>query len=64
MTINGNTLTVTLRRIRSPQPEGYSTRSVDGGSQKKYLDDWHAAHPEKPLKLGEVETFSAPPQLR
>ena len=59
LTLSGNTLTVTPQDT-SPQPEGYSIIGWTAEARKKYLDDWHAAHPEKPLKLGEVETYSAP----
>jgi predicted dehydrogenase len=59
LTLSGNTLTVTPQDT-SPQPEGYSIIGWTAEARKNYLDDWHATHPEKPLKLGEVETYSAP----
>jgi predicted dehydrogenase len=59
MVINGNTVTVTPQDTR-PQPEGYSLNGWTAESKKKYLDEWRAAHPEPPVKLAEVETFSAP----
>ena len=45
MTINGNTLTVVPQDTR-PQPEGYSLNGWTAEAKKKYLDDWHAAHPQ------------------
>ncbi len=60
MVINGNTLTVTPQDTR-PQPEGYALNGWTAEAKKKYLDDWHAAHPEPPAKLAELETFSATP---
>jgi len=60
MTINGNTLTVIPQDTR-PQPEGYSLNGWTAEAKKKYLDDWHAAHPEPAAKLAELETFSATP---
>ena len=59
MTINGNTLTVAPQDT-SPQPEGYSLNGWTAAAKKQYLDEWHAAHPEPPAKLAEVETYSAP----
>jgi len=59
LTIAGDTLTVTPQDT-SPQPEGYSVDGWTAEAKKKYLDDWRAAHPEKPAKLGEVETYSVP----
>jgi predicted dehydrogenase len=60
MVINGNSLTVTPQDTR-PQPEGYSLNGWTAEAKKKYLDDWHAEHPQAPAKLPDVETFSAPP---
>jgi len=60
MMINGNTLTVTPQ-YTAPQPEGYSLNGWTSEMKKKYMDEWHAAHPEPPAKLPDVETFSAPP---
>jgi predicted dehydrogenase len=60
MVINGNTVTVTPQDTR-PQPEGYSLNGWTAEAKKKYFDDWHAAHPDTPGKLADVETFSAPP---
>jgi len=59
LTIGDNTLTV-APQDNSPQPEYYATNGWTAEAKKKYYDDWRAAHPEKPAKLGEVETFSAP----
>ncbi|HEY1987055.1 MAG TPA: Gfo/Idh/MocA family oxidoreductase [Terracidiphilus sp.] len=59
MTINGNTLTVAPQDT-NPQPEGYALNGWTAEAKKKYLDDWHAAHPVRPAKPGLVETFSAP----
>ena len=59
LTITGDTVTLAPQDT-SPQPEGYSTDGWTAEDKKKYLDEWRAAHPEKPPKLGEVETFSAP----
>jgi predicted dehydrogenase len=59
LTIVGNEITVAPQDT-SPQPEGYSLNGWTAEEKKKYLDDWRAAHPEKPPKLGEVETFAAP----
>ena len=59
LTINGNSLTVEPQDTR-PQPEGYSLDGWTAADKKKYLDDWHAAHPEPPVKLAEVETYAEP----
>ncbi|HEY3627968.1 MAG TPA: Gfo/Idh/MocA family oxidoreductase [Terracidiphilus sp.] len=59
LTIVGNTITVAPQDT-SPQPEGYSLDGWTAEEKKKYLDEWHAAHPAKQEKLGEVEAFSAP----
>jgi predicted dehydrogenase len=59
MEIIDNTVTVTPQDT-SPQPEGYSLNGWTASAKKKYFEDWHAAHPEPPAKLGEVETYSAP----
>jgi predicted dehydrogenase len=59
MTIAGNSVTVSPQDT-SPQPEGYSLNGWTAAAKKQYLDEWHAAHPEPPAKLGEVETYSAP----
>ena len=59
LTIVDNTITVAPQDT-SPQPEGYSLNGWTAEDKKKYLDEWRAAHPEKPPKLGEVESYSAP----
>jgi predicted dehydrogenase len=59
LTINGNTLTVAPQDTR-PQPEGYSLNGWTAEAKKKYLDDWHAAHPQPPAPLRITETYSAP----
>jgi predicted dehydrogenase len=59
LTISGNTLTVTPQDT-SLQPEGYALDGWAAAPKQKYLDEWHASHPEAALKLGKVETFSAP----
>ena len=59
LTIVGNTITVAPQDT-SPQPEGYSLNGWTSEAKKKYLDEWRAGHPEKPAKLGELETYSAP----
>jgi predicted dehydrogenase len=59
LTINGNTLTVTPQDTR-PQPEGYSLNGWTAATKQKYLDDWHAAHPQAQAPLSAVETYSAP----
>ncbi|WP_348263168.1 Gfo/Idh/MocA family oxidoreductase [Telmatobacter sp. DSM 110680] len=59
LTINGNTLTVTSQDTR-PQPEGYALDGWTAETKKKYLDDWHAAHPQAPAPLPATETYSAP----
>ena len=59
MTINGNTLTVAPQDTR-PQPEGYSLNGWTAEDKRKYLDDWHAAHPEPPAPLPLAESFSPP----
>jgi predicted dehydrogenase len=59
LTIIGNSITVAPQDT-SPQPEGYSLNGWTAEAKKKYLDDWSAAHPEKPANLGEVETYAAP----
>ena len=59
MEIVDNTVTVTPQDT-SPQPEGYSLNGWTAAAKKKYLEEWHAAHPEPAVKLGEVETYSAP----
>jgi len=60
MTINGNALTVVPQDTR-PQPEGYSLNGWTAEAKQKYLDEWHAAHPQPPAPLPLTETFSAPP---
>jgi predicted dehydrogenase len=60
MTLNGNTLTVTPQDTR-PQPEGYSLNGWTAEDKKKYLDDWHAQHPEPAGALPQTETYSPPP---
>jgi predicted dehydrogenase len=59
MVINGNTVTVTPQDT-SPEPEGYSLDGWTAEAKKKYLDDWHAAHPKPAAKPGLVDTYSAP----
>ena len=59
LTIEGNTLTIAPQDT-SPQPEGYSLNGWTAADTKKYLDEWRAEHPEKPAKLGELETYSTP----
>jgi predicted dehydrogenase len=59
MVINGNSLTVTPQDTR-PQPEGYSLNGWTAETKQKYMDQWHAAHPQPPAKLPDVETYSAP----
>ena len=59
MVINGNTVTVTPQDT-SAQPEGYSLNGWTAAAKQKYLDEWHAAHPETPAKPGLSESFSAP----
>ena len=56
MTMIGNTITVAPQDT-SPQPEGYSLDGWTAEAKQKYLDEWHAAHPETPATQGEVETF-------
>lgn len=59
MVIAGDTVTFTPQDV-SPQPEGYSLNGWTAAAKKQYFEQWHAAHPEPPAKLGEVETYSAP----
>ena len=59
MTITGNTLTVKPEDTR-PQPEGYALDGWTAEAKKHYLDEWHAAHPEKGPAPGLIETYSAP----
>jgi predicted dehydrogenase len=59
MTINGNTLTVIPQDTR-PQPEGYALNGWTDEAKQKYLDEWHAAHPQPPAPLPLTETYSAP----
>jgi predicted dehydrogenase len=59
MTINGDSVTVVPQDTR-PEPEGYALDGWTAESKKKYLDDWHAAHPQPPAPLSTAETFSAP----
>jgi hypothetical protein len=59
MTINGNTLTVVPQDTR-PQPEGYALNGWTDEAKQKYLDEWHAAHPQPPAPLPLTETYSAP----
>ncbi len=59
MTINGNTLTVVPQDTR-PQPEGYSLNGWTAEAKQKYMDEWHAAHPQPPAALPLTETYSAP----
>ena len=60
MTLNGNTLTFEPQDTR-PRPEGYSLNGWTAAAKKQYLDDWHAAHPEAPAKVGDVESYGPPP---
>jgi predicted dehydrogenase len=57
---NGRTLTVTPQDTR-PAPEGYSLNGWTAETKQKYLDDWHAAHPEPPAPLPAPETYATPP---
>jgi predicted dehydrogenase len=59
MVINGNTLTVTPQDT-NPRPEGYSLNGWTAVAKQQYLAEWHEAHPAPPVKLGEVETYTAP----
>lgn len=59
MTINGNTLTVAPQDTR-PQAEGYSLNGWTAEAKQKYLDEWHAAHPQPPAPLPLTETYSTP----
>jgi predicted dehydrogenase len=59
MIISGNTLTFTPQDT-SPQPEGYSLDGWTAATKQQYLEEWHASHPEQPIKLAAVETYSAP----
>ncbi len=59
MTINGNTLTVVPQDTR-PQPEGYSLNGWTAEAKQKYMDEWHAAHPQPATALPLTETYSAP----
>lgn len=59
LTISGNTLTVTPQDV-SPQPEGYSLDGWTSEDKKRYLSEWHAAHPVPPPQLAQVEAYSAP----
>jgi len=59
MTINGNTLTVAPQDTR-PQPEGYSLNGWTAEDKKKYLDDWHAQHPEPATVMPLTESYSTP----
>jgi predicted dehydrogenase len=59
MMISGNTVTVTPQDTR-PQPEGYSLNGWTADAKQKYLDEWHAVHPEPPAPLTLTESYSAP----
>ena len=61
LTVSGNTITFAPQDV-SPQPEGYSLNGWTTEAKKKYYQEWHAAHPEKPVNLEQVETYSAPRQ--
>jgi len=61
LTVSGNTITFAPQDV-SPQPEGYSLDGWTAEAKKKYLEEWHAAHPEKPVNLEQVESFAAPRQ--
>ena len=60
MTLNGNSLSVAPQDTR-PQPEGYSLNGWTAEDKKKYLDDWHAQHPEPAGALPQTETYAPPP---
>jgi predicted dehydrogenase len=60
MTISGSSLSVVPQDTR-PQPEGYSLNGWTAEDKKKYLDDWHAQHPQPAGALQPTETY-APPQ--
>ncbi|MGD0829817.1 MAG: Gfo/Idh/MocA family oxidoreductase [Terracidiphilus sp.] len=59
MVIRGNSLTVTPQDT-NPRPEGYSLNGWTAAAKQQYFADWHAAHPEPPAKLGDVESYTAP----
>ena len=59
MVINGNTLTVTPQDT-APKPEGYSLNGWTAAAKQQYMDEWYAAHPTPPARLGEVESYTAP----
>jgi predicted dehydrogenase len=59
LTIVGDSVTFAPQDV-GPHPEGYSLDGWTAEDKKKYLEEWHAQHAEKPEKLGEAETFSAP----
>ena len=59
MTINGNTLTVVPQDTR-PQPEGYALNGWTAEAKQKYMEEWHAAHPQTAAALPLSETYSAP----
>lgn len=59
MTINDNMLTVVPQDTR-PQPEGYSLNGWTAEAKRKYLEDWHAQHPELSATLRLGESYSAP----
>lgn len=60
LAINGNTMTFTPQDTR-PQPEGYSLNGWTAEAKRKYLDEWHAAHPQQAAEPGLVETYAPPP---
>ena len=59
MVINSNSLTVTPQDT-SPRPEGYALNGWTAEAKRQYLNEWHAAHPAPPPRLGEVESYAAP----
>jgi predicted dehydrogenase len=59
MVINGNLLKV-MPQDTNPRPEGYSLNGWTAAAKQQYFADWHAAHPEPPAPLGEVESYAAP----
>jgi len=59
LTIIGDSLTVVPQDTR-PEPENYSLDGWTTEAKKKYLDDWHAAHPQPSVPLSHSETYSAP----
>lgn len=58
--IQGNTVTFTPEDT-SERPEGYALDGWTQEAKEKYLDDWHAAHPNAGAKAQLTETYTAPP---